>query len=135
GADRSSWSRRPLSQPARPVRGSTRRRSPVLAFPTRRSRTSPTRSREPCARTFPRAFGSRRSTSAPGRSWWRPCPPDLLENCDDSPVNEEVGMDWIEQLFGISPDAGSGALEALIAGALVAVVLGLALAIRAQRSR
>jgi hypothetical protein len=43
-------------------------------------------------------------------------------------------MDWIEQLFGIAPDAGSGTLEALIAGAIVAVVLGVALGARARRS-
>lgn len=43
-------------------------------------------------------------------------------------------MDWIEQLFGISPDAGSGTLEALIAGAIVAVSLGIALSVRARRA-
>ncbi len=33
-------------------------------------------------------------------------------------------MDWIERLFGISPDLGSGSLEVLIAGAVVLVVVG-----------
>ena len=33
-------------------------------------------------------------------------------------------MDWIEQLFGIDPDMGSGSLELLIAGAIVLVVVG-----------
>jgi len=34
-------------------------------------------------------------------------------------------VDWIEQVFGIDPDFGSGALEMLIAGAVVLVVVGL----------
>ena len=33
-------------------------------------------------------------------------------------------MDWIEQVFGIDPDFGSGALEILIAGAIVLIVVG-----------
>jgi hypothetical protein len=41
-------------------------------------------------------------------------------------------MDWLEQLFGISPDAGNGTLEALVADAIVAVVLGVALTVRAR---
>ena len=44
-------------------------------------------------------------------------------------------MDWIEELFGISPDAGNGTLEALIAGAVVAVILGVIVAVRARNSR
>ena len=44
-------------------------------------------------------------------------------------------MDWIEELFGISPDAGNGTLEALIAGAVVAVILGMIFAVRARSSR
>ena len=44
-------------------------------------------------------------------------------------------MDWIEELFGISPDAGTGTLEALIAGAVVAVILGVTFAVRARSSR
>jgi len=47
----------------------------------------------------------------------------------------EVGMDWIEELFGISPDAGSGTLEALIATAVVVVVLGLIFGLRARSAR
>ena len=39
-------------------------------------------------------------------------------------------MDWIEQLFGIDPDFGSGSLELLIAGAIVVVVVGAAIARR-----
>ncbi len=43
-------------------------------------------------------------------------------------------MDWIEQLFGIEPDLGSGSLELLIAGAVVVVVLGILLT-RTGKSR
>jgi di/tricarboxylate transporter len=39
-------------------------------------------------------------------------------------------MDWIEQLFGIEPDFGSGALEILIAGAVVLIVVGFVLYVR-----
>ena len=44
-------------------------------------------------------------------------------------------MDWIEELFGISPDAGTGTLEALIAGSVVAVILGVIFAVRARGAR
>lgn len=42
-------------------------------------------------------------------------------------------MDWIEQLFGIDPDLGSGSLEVLIAGAVVIVALGIFFRLRASR--
>jgi len=41
-------------------------------------------------------------------------------------------VDWIEELFGISPDAGTGTLEALIAGAVVAVILGVVFTLRSR---
>jgi hypothetical protein len=44
-------------------------------------------------------------------------------------------VDWIEEIFGISPDAGSGTLEALIAGAVVAVILGVIFALRTRGER
>jgi len=44
-------------------------------------------------------------------------------------------VDWIEELFGLSPDAGSGTLEAVIAGALVAVILGVIFTVRARNAR
>ena len=44
-------------------------------------------------------------------------------------------MDWIEQVFSIDPDFGSGALETLIAGAVVLVVVGLVLSRRRASRR
>ncbi len=42
-------------------------------------------------------------------------------------------MDWIEQLFGLDPDLGSGATEVLLLGAIVIVIAGIALRVRASR--
>lgn len=39
-------------------------------------------------------------------------------------------MGWIEQVFGVDPDFGSGSLEILIAGAAVLIVVGLVLYVR-----
>ena len=46
-----------------------------------------------------------------------------------------VWPDWIETIFGVSPDGGSGALEWLIAGGLLAVALvSGGLALRSRRA-
>jgi len=42
-------------------------------------------------------------------------------------------MDFIEQWFGISPDGGSGALEAVYVGVLAIVVAGLVFRRRVRR--
>jgi len=39
-------------------------------------------------------------------------------------------MDWIEQLFGIEPDFGSGSLEMLITGAVIVVIAGIVISRR-----
>ena len=39
-------------------------------------------------------------------------------------------MDWIEQIFGIEPDFGSGSLEMLIVGAIVVVIAGVVISRR-----
>ena len=44
-------------------------------------------------------------------------------------------VDWIEQVFGLDPDFGSGALEMLIAGVVVLVVVGLVLSRRRASRR
>ena len=43
---------------------------------------------------------------------------------------ERISGNWIEQLFGIDPDLGSGSLELLIAAAVVAIVVGVLVARR-----
>ena len=43
-------------------------------------------------------------------------------------------LDWIEELFGLSPDGGSGATEMLIATAIVLAVVAIGVGF-AQRRR
>jgi hypothetical protein len=43
-------------------------------------------------------------------------------------------MNWIEQLFGIDPDLGSGSLEMLIAGAIVVAIVGVVMTRRRTKS-
>jgi hypothetical protein len=50
-------------------------------------------------------------------------------------LGEDEHVDWIEELFRISPDAGNGTLEALTAGATVAVILGVIFTVRARSAR
>lgn len=42
-------------------------------------------------------------------------------------------MDWIERIFGIAPDAGSGVLEAAVAATLALVAGALAYAAGTRR--
>jgi len=44
-------------------------------------------------------------------------------------------MDWIEQIFGIDPDLGSGSLEMLITGAVVLVVAGIIVTRRSKKAQ
>jgi len=41
-------------------------------------------------------------------------------------------MDWIEQLFGIEPDFGSGSLEMLIVGAVIVAIAGVVISRRRE---
>jgi hypothetical protein len=46
-----------------------------------------------------------------------------------------VWHDWVELVFGVEPDAGSGALEWGLVVALAGVTIGLALAARREHRR
>jgi hypothetical protein len=46
-----------------------------------------------------------------------------------------IWPDWIERVFGIEPDQGSGALEWLIVGVVFATSVGLAVAARLEWRR
>jgi hypothetical protein len=46
-----------------------------------------------------------------------------------------VRRDWIETVFHVDPDAGSGLLEWLVVASLVAATIGFAVAARAERLR
>jgi hypothetical protein len=46
-----------------------------------------------------------------------------------------VRRDWIEAVFHVDPDAGSGLLEWLVVASLVAATIGFAVAARAERLR
>jgi len=49
---------------------------------------------------------------------------------------QEGSVDWIEQLFGISPDGGNGSFEALLASLVgVAIIVVAAAVIARRRSR
>jgi hypothetical protein len=43
-------------------------------------------------------------------------------------IKEEVRMDWIEQIFGFSPDGGDGSTEALIVVACTVALVTLIVA-------
>ena len=46
-----------------------------------------------------------------------------------------VWRDWIEAIFGVDPDHGSGSLEWLIAGALLLITIALGVIARAEWRR
>jgi hypothetical protein len=50
-------------------------------------------------------------------------------------VRKEAAMDFIERIFGIAPDAGSGSFELLLFLVPLAGIAYLALRVRARRRR
>ncbi len=52
-----------------------------------------------------------------------PMPVRIVSLAHGDPAEGEA-MEWIEELFDISPDGGSGSLEALIVAAVGIVVIG-----------